>query len=194
MNEQELHERIKRMCEGDEESFRQVYEHIKLHVYRTVSLLVRNPADVNDVVSEIFTELFRSMPNYRYNKPFRSWLNGLIIRQASSWNRSLWRSFRLLDRSKHLNVSEPSVNVDDHILQDEEHQFLINLIIKLPYKQKSVLILRYFQDYSFEEMADMLNIPVGTVKSRHHSAIRTLRQKANLQDLIYPNKEGLLNV
>jgi RNA polymerase sigma-70 factor (ECF subfamily) len=157
-------------------------------------LLIRNPADVNDVVSEIYIEMFRSLPNYSIDKQFRSWLNGIIVRQASNWNRKLWRSFRLLDRSKHSSVSELNAGLDEHLLRDENRRLFIDLIHKLPYKQRSVVILRYYQDYSFEEIAIMLNIPEGTVKSRHHNAIRTLRTKANLQVIIPPNKEAFLNV
>jgi len=57
------------------------------------------------------------------------------------------------------------------------NQELIILIHKLPYKLKQVIILRYLHDYSQEEVANILDIPVGTIKSRIHAALKKLRQK-----------------
>ena len=60
---------------------------------------------------------------------------------------------------------------------------LIELIHKLPYKLKQVIILRYLHDYSQEEVAEILHIPIGTVKSRIHSALKKLRQKEQVEEI-----------
>jgi RNA polymerase sigma factor, sigma-70 family len=69
---------------------------------------------------------------------------------------------------------------DKAILQSETQHELISLIRQLSYKLRVVVILRYFHDYSLEEIAEMLQIPVGTAKSRHHLALKELRKRYSL--------------
>ncbi len=73
-----------------------------------------------------------------------------------------------------------SVQIDfsNDVVSKISNQKLIELIHKLPYKLKQVIILRYLHDYSQEEVAQILHIPIGTVKSRIHAALKKLRQKS----------------
>ncbi len=66
---------------------------------------------------------------------------------------------------------------DKVVLQSETQHELFSLVRQLSYKLRVVVILRYFHDYTLEEIADMLQIPVGTVKSRHHLARKELRKR-----------------
>src|SRR5438132_1710999 len=100
MQENELNEWIREMGNGNKAAFQVVYNESRDHVFRTVSFLVNNKQDVSDVVSEVYLELFKSISSFNFQKPFRSWLNGVIIRQTQNWNRKLWRRFRLHDRNK----------------------------------------------------------------------------------------------
>lgn len=176
MEDQELHPYLRRLQEGDKSAFHMIYSHTHQQVYRTVYFLASHKQDTNDIVSEIYLELYRSISNYDFNQPFRSWLNGLIVRQSSNWHRKLWRKFRIFQRSKMLEVEEPQEEVGDRLLQSEKSEELLELVDSLSYKLKEVIVLRYYQENTFEEIASLLNIPVGTVKSRHHSAIQKLRQ------------------
>ncbi|WP_028553064.1 sigma-70 family RNA polymerase sigma factor [Paenibacillus sp. UNC451MF] len=178
MTEQALHESIRQMTEGSKEAFRIVYDQSKEEVFRTVSLLVNNKQDVNDVVNEVYMELCKSLSKYDFNKPFRSWLTGLTIRQVHNWNRKLWRRFRLHERSVRMELHEPSVDAESLYLRNEHRSELIQLVQGLNYKHRCVIVLRYYHEYSFEEIAELLGIPVGTVKSRHHTALNKLRQQS----------------
>ncbi|GIO28913.1 hypothetical protein J2TS6_00540 [Paenibacillus albilobatus] len=66
---------------------------------------------------------------------------------------------------------------DEAVLQSEMQHELFSLVRQLSYKLRVVVILRYFHDYALEEIADILQIPVGTVKSRHHLALKELRKR-----------------
>ncbi|GGD52612.1 hypothetical protein GCM10010911_07720 [Paenibacillus nasutitermitis] len=69
---------------------------------------------------------------------------------------------------------------DKAVLQSEMQHELISHVRQLSYKLRVVVILRYFHDYALEEIADMLQIPVGTVKSRHHLALKELRKRFDM--------------
>lgn len=66
---------------------------------------------------------------------------------------------------------------DKAVQQFEMQHELFSLVRQLSYKLRVVVILRYFHDYSLEEIAEVLQIPVGTVKSRHHLALKELRKR-----------------
>lgn len=176
--EEELQSLIKLSIEGDRAAFEKLYEYTKDDVYRTVSFLVFNKDDVQDLVSEIYIKLLKSLPNYDLNRPFWFWLHGLIVRQVQDWRRKIWRRLHLFDKSKDkFEMPSEVMKIDQVILQKETRNELVYLVQKLSYKLRVVIILRYFHDYHLDEIASLLNIPVGTVKSRHHLAIKKLREK-----------------
>lgn len=177
MTETELRMWLERMIAGDQTAFEVVYEHTRNDVYRTVMFLVKNRQDVNEIVNEVYVQMWKSLPSYDQNRSFRFWLHGLIIRQVQDWRRKAWRRLRLAERKQSMEVEEEVLRTDKIILQNETREELISAIQKLSYKLRVVTILRYFHDYSFEEIASILKIPVGTVKSRHHLALRELRQR-----------------
>jgi RNA polymerase sigma-70 factor, ECF subfamily len=176
MTDLEFHAWVRRLMDGDQAAFEAVYEHTVDDVFRTVTFLMGNTHDVHDLVNEVYIEMWKSLPSYDPNRSFRFWLHGLVIRQVSNWRRKIWRRFRLLDRSRLLEEAEPA-KADEAILQEESQQELMAIINKLSYKLRVVIILRYYHDYSLEEIATLLNIPVGTVKSRHHLALKELRKR-----------------
>lgn len=75
------------------------------------------------------------------------------------------------------------IDFSNDVVSKISNQKLIELIHKLPYKLKQVIILRYLHDYSQEEVAEILHIPIGTVKSRIHSALKKLRQKEQVEEI-----------
>ncbi|MBP1989880.1 sigma-70 family RNA polymerase sigma factor [Paenibacillus eucommiae] len=179
MTEEELKDWISKTNRGDKESFRVLYKQTICHVYKTISFLIHNKQDVYDVVSEVYTEVFKSLPKYNFDKPFRTWLNGLIVRQTSNWNRKIWSRSRLYDRSQLLELVEHAPDSEQIHLQKEHNNELVSRIHKLSYKHSVVIVLRYYQDCSFEEISKILKIPVGTVRSRHHIALEKLRSQGN---------------
>ncbi|WP_017811653.1 sigma-70 family RNA polymerase sigma factor [Paenibacillus shenyangensis] len=178
MNELELQDCLHQMEQGDRDAFRTFYATYKDYIYRTVLLLVNRREDAADVVSEVYMALFRSLQNYNTDKPFQKWLNGLIVAQTSNWNRKLWRRFRLHLRTTASREDEPITQsgAETTVIRQESEHELLSLVQELPSKLRSVVIMRYYQEYSFQEVADVLDIPLGTAKSRHHQAIARLRK------------------
>lgn len=177
MQECELQPWLERMIRGDEDAFRRIYDLTKDDIYRLLVFLLNDREDAGDVMSEVYLNLHRSLSGYRPEQPFRKWLNGIAVRQASNWKRKLWRRMRLFEQvSAAADGPQGLPLAEDWALARESSQELLALIDRLPYKLKEVVVLRHYREYSLEEIAETLNIPVGTVKSRHYSAIGKLRQ------------------
>ncbi len=175
--EKDLQHWLKLIINGERSAFEKVYEYTKDDVYRTVSLLVIDKNDVCDIVNEIYMQMLKSLPNYDLDRPFRYWLNGLVFRQVQDWRRKIWRRLRFNNYHTLIEMGKEPVETDQAVMQKETRNEIISQVQKLSYKLRVVIILRYFLDYNLEEIASLLNIPVGTVKSRHHLAIKKLRKK-----------------
>ncbi|SEG25153.1 sigma-70 family RNA polymerase sigma factor [Paenibacillus sp. UNC499MF] len=189
MNDEQLEHWLDRLAAGDQEAMEEIYRMTRRKVYGTVAVLVSNKEDVNDIVSEIYYQLWRALPGYDRSRPFHFWLNGIVIRQVSSWRRQLWRRFRLTDKTSRLS-EEPHVETPDEALAGNElRQDVRDAINRLPYKLRVVIIYRYFYEYTYDEIAELLAIPSGTVKSRVHLALKQLRNKfdTQLDEEAYPN-------
>lgn len=169
-----------RMSRGEEEAFRTVYEATRDHAYRLIFYLSPRKQDVEDIMSEVYIELMRCAGKYRPELPFQAWFSGLIIRQVRNWKRKSWRLFRIAEKLR----LEPGETFDgkaeSRFAAVGDQMELLPHLNELSHKAKEIIVLRYYQDCSLEEIAGVLNIPLGTVKSRHHHALKQLRRR--LQD------------
>lgn len=165
-----------RMSKGDEEAFRMVYEATRDHAYRLVYYLSPSKDDIGDIMSEVYIELLRSADNYRPERPFEVWFNGLIVRQVRNWKRKSWRLHRIVEKLKTLPDTSFDRKAEARLTAIGDQMDLMPALQTLPQKAKEIIVLRYYQDCSLEEIAALLDVPIGTVKSRHHHALKKLRR------------------
>ena len=169
---------LQKLKEGDEEAFRHVYEATVQDVYRIVALLIPRRQDIEDIMSEVYLKLWTSIGNYDPTRPFRYWLHGIAVRQVQDWKRKMWRKLRLFERQTLLEIKEESPRTDHPALRNETSEEVRMALHKLSYKLRVVIVLRYYHEYTFGEIAELLDLPQGTVKSRHHLALKELRKYA----------------
>lgn len=174
MNEQQIAALLIRIQEGMRGLSKPSLRTTRAHTYSMIYFLVGSERDVDDILSEVYIALFRSLDSYNVERPFLPWFNGLIIRQARGWKRRLWRSFRILERMKSVQPTDYSF-IDSGLDEVSYREEILPHVNGLSHQLREVIVLRYFQDYSLETIAEILNIPVGTVKSRNHAALKKLR-------------------
>ncbi|WP_019914674.1 sigma-70 family RNA polymerase sigma factor [Paenibacillus sp. HW567] len=187
MKDLDLNPWLIRRSQGDEQAFQVVYEATRDHAYRLISYLAPSKQDTPDIMSEVYLELFRSLKNYDAGQNFTSWFNGLIVRQVRNWKRKEWRLFRIAEKLKLTTSksSDPAAELQLLVLDDQLE--LLPILQTLSLKFREVIVLRYYQDCSLEEISELLKIPLGTVKSRHHHALKQLRRRFDQEGL---RKEG----
>ncbi|QWH18136.1 sigma-70 family RNA polymerase sigma factor [Bacillus mycoides] len=190
MDEVELKEWLYKMESGDQEAFQVIYKLTSKDIYRTVVFLLGNQhQDVDDIVNEVYIKMWKSVTNYDMNRSFRFWLHGLVVKQVQDWRRKSWRRFRIFEKKK-MYEQDRSYIMDEGILHKETRSELVEVVQKLSYKHREVVIMRYFHEYSLDEIAALLQIPVGTVKSRLHLALKRLRTEMEHMPAI---REGEVN-
>ena len=171
----ELYKHIKKMRDGSIESFDFIYNETSNDVYRLISMIVYNPMDRDDIMNEVYVQLWSSINNYNLDKSFRAWLHGITINQISNFKRKNWRAFRIFKKQCSM-LSRDDVSYEPDLVHFELESEMMELINSLSDKLKVVIVLRYYYDYSLQEIADILEIPLGTVKSRHHAALKQLKR------------------
>lgn len=178
------------MESGDQEAFQVIYEYTCKDIYKTVVFLVGSQnEDVDDIVNEVYIQMWKSVTNYDMNRSFRFWLHGLVVKQVQEWRRKSWRRFRIFEKKK-MYEQDRSYVMHEDILHKETRNELVEIVQKLSYKHREVIIMRYFHEYSMEEIAALLQIPIGTVKSRLHTALKRLRaEMEHMPDI----REGEVN-
>ncbi|HDR3492948.1 sigma-70 family RNA polymerase sigma factor [Bacillus wiedmannii] len=173
---------IRLTLSGNKEAYSKLYDKTIQEVYKTAHFLIEDKMDVDDVVQEIYIQLYESLRKYDSEKPFRPWLIGLTIKQIHSYRRKRWMRLRIVKKAEEQR-KPVQIDFSNDVVSKISNKKLIELIHKLPYKLKQVIILRYLHDYSQEEVAQILHIPIGTVKSRIHAALKKLRQKEQVEEI-----------
>ncbi|MGN7402517.1 sigma-70 family RNA polymerase sigma factor [Cytobacillus praedii] len=179
MQSEYMYQLLTKMKDGDQQAFHKIYDATYQDVYRTVCFMVDHQQDREDIMNEIYMQMWTSLTTYDTNRPFHFWLNGLVIRQVQRFRVKSWRRFRIFERIRGFSQEESHWD-QPAVLTDGTNQLISQAIQKLTDKQRAVIILRFYHDYTLEEIATLLDIPLGTVKSRYHAALQSLRKNKGI--------------
>ncbi|WP_078552857.1 sigma-70 family RNA polymerase sigma factor [Bacillus alkalicellulosilyticus] len=172
---QHLNHLITQTLSRNKQAFGELYERTIQDVYTTIHFLVDEKADVDDIVQETYMQVYKNLAKFDQTRAFKPWITGIAIKQIHSYRRKKWLRLRVIKKVEVSNcVMQKTDSISEHISNKE----IAEDVNHLPYKLKQVIILHYLNDLSQEEVAKVLNIPVGTVKSRIHGGLVKLRQKS----------------
>lgn len=168
---------IPRAQSGDREAFAVLFEQYKNLVYKTAYLMLGEAVEAEDALQEVFVQVYRSLPGFDPSKAaFTTWLYRVTFNYCLNLRRKR-HSFTLPleELSPTLRNEFPGAQ-----LADEEN--IRQALDRLTDKQRAVVILRYFWDLPYAEIAQILEVPLGTVKSRIDLALKTLRKVIEEQE------------
>lgn len=171
MNEEVL---VRRMKEGDKASFDLLYDKYKNMALRTAYLITGSLPDSEDVVQDTFVKVFLHCKELKKDSGFKAWMMQILVRTAYKAGK---RKGRELPDDEIIGKADARTEHSslEQVLVKEEAQMLSEAVSLLPMKQRTVVILFYYQEYSVSEIAEMLGCREGTVKSRLHGARERLR-------------------
>ena len=174
---------IRRFQRGQPRAFEALYDRFKDYVYRTAFFVSRNSDAAEEAVQETFLDVLKALPDYRVEgaASFETWLYRVTVNRC----RSLWRRKRLPsvdweefeERLEHIPESQPDHDPEDITLRRERASALWQAVDELSEKHRVVVLLRYQQEFSYQEIAQTLGVKLGTVKSRLYYAHRDLKEK-----------------
>lgn len=168
---------LTRLQQGDLEALGLLYDRYRLTVYRTALAITRDEAAADDILQEAFLRLHRAVARVDPARPLPPWLYRVTVNLSYSWlSRFVQWRLSLEDWVERL-ISPPQFNPEPMAEQTADVAQMHRALEKLPLHQRVVLVLYYLNELSLPEIAEVLNCPVGTVKSRLHYARESLRQQ-----------------
>ncbi len=175
-------ELLDRYVDGEEAAFREIVNRYKSGLYAFLRLFLNRHELVEDVFQETFLQLFTSRESFDRNRPLRPWLFTIAANKARDalrkWQRTNAIPIGTMGDSEDLSFDDVlnTVTSDGTMpyekLQKSETSLRVRQIIAdMPENLREILILAYFNRFSYKQMAEILSIPIGTVKSRLHTAV-----------------------
>lgn len=173
-------ESLRRARRGDESGWRELLKKHQARLVSMVLLLVGDPAAAQDIAQETFTRLLSAdLPNREGS--VGGWLSTTAFRLALKEKRRAKRNSDI----EGVDPPDPSQSPLDSLLVEERDRQIVETIRGLDDAHREILILRFYGGHSYEEIARITNIPLGTVKSRMFYAVKncqqTLRERGILE-------------
>lgn len=168
---------------GNREACGELYEKTIQDVFKTVHFLVEEKTDVDDLVQDIYIQVFKSIKKFDFERKFNPWLMGITLKQIKAYRRKKWMVFRTVKKVEEFK-EEKELDFSTEVIEKITNKQLVKLVDELPYKLKQVVILRYLNDYTQDEISVILKVPIGTVKSRINAALTKLRTKGKNKKIL----------
>ncbi|MBK8904782.1 MAG: RNA polymerase sigma factor [Anaerolineaceae bacterium] len=162
---------IRQARQGDAAAWEMLVRQHQAAAFRLGYLLLRTPAEAEDVAQEAFVRAFLALDKFDETRPFRPWLLQITRNVAKNRLRSLSRYWAMVKRW----WQEEETAVEATAVSQDESAQLWQAVQQLRPKAQEVVYLRYFLELSEAETAEALDVPAGTVKSRLHRALQQLK-------------------
>jgi len=158
-NEKEI---LRFISEGDEEAFLELYNLYSVGVYNYIFRLVNERESAEDLLQEVFLALWNGAHAFKGNSSVKTWLFKIAHNQVVSW----WRKKSKLEEYNDEIPSKTGVNPEGIYLDSWRREVLITALSQLSPVHKAVIVLTFYHGFSYNEISEIMNCPVGTVKSR----------------------------
>jgi len=185
-------ELISRAQRGDMDAFRQLVERARVNIFRLAYDLTGNRHDAEDLSQEVFLKAYRSLPHFRGDAKWNSWLYRITVNTCYDHHKSgatkIMKRYEEIESVESNHVGQgsailPDKSADAAMIQENIEKALCQLTLR----ERSVFVLRHYHDLPLKQIAETLEISDGTVKTLLFRAIQKLRQ-----DLaFYKNDLGL---
>lgn len=165
---------------GRRDAFGELVSRYQARLYNAVFRLVDHPEDAADVTQDAFLNAYQSLHTFKGDAEFYTWLYRIAFNSAVTLKRKKRATVSLerVGSDGPLDPDDPSEYVQPgaDLLRDEDEQLLRTALSRLSHEHREVLILKEIEGLRYEEIAAILGVPIGTVRSRLHRARLELRE------------------
>ncbi|MGP0576456.1 RNA polymerase sigma factor [Paenibacillus peoriae] len=170
------------------ESNRELFDLYQRDVYRTCYYMVHNASDAEDLTQEVFITLFRS--NREQIEQLKAWIMKITVNHCLNYLKRQKSLHLKVSANPYLFSGAEGKPVDRLVEERESAEEWAVYMNRLPAKIRAVLTLRYMHDFTLAEISKLLEIPLGTVKSRTHKGLKLLEQILRDAGVQIPEMEG----
>jgi len=176
---------------GDQDAFAQLVQRYQRRIFNLVYRMLQQYEEASEITQETFLAAWQGLPSFRGDARFATWLYRIAyncaLKQLETRKRE-WALQAALQAEQALESADTYKRADAQIDAHERQAFVQEHLSHLPAKYRAVLILRHLQDMTYEEMAEILTMPVGTIKTHLFRARNLLKQR--LQGLDSETSQG----
>ncbi len=161
---------------GNEKAFASLMNRYRDSIYYMLLKMVNNPSDAEDLTIEAFGKAFRNIETYEPRFAFSTWLFMIATNNCIDFIRKKHSSPIPLDQvqvgmdSITINIQSDLPDPEEALINDQKIATLRKIVNQLKSPYREIIELRYYKEYSYEEISNELNIPIGTVKAQLYRA------------------------
>ncbi len=181
-NEQIL---VDRFCGGDNDAFLELVGQYKKKIYFLAYDITGDHQEAEDISQEVFIKMFRSLKNFRRDAKMSSWLYQITVNASiDSLRKKSSKPKRSIDEFEQISIQEQllggtvqSLDPQRSAESSQIQNHISKALQKISPKERTVFVMRHYNDLKLNEIAEILNVTIGTVKSLLFRAIKKLRKE-----------------
>ncbi|WP_409342467.1 RNA polymerase sigma factor [Paenibacillus sp. MBLB4367] len=175
LTDEELAEAVR---QGRQDAYRVLVDRHRSYVFTLILRMVDQRETAEDLSQEVFLKLYRTLLHYRGEAKFTTWLYRLTVNLVQDYRRSQRRKplEAVLDRVRNW-FGDRSAEPEQQVVRQEEQDDMQALLASLPDKYRIIMHLYHYKQLSYQEIADIMQIPVKTVETRLYRGKTMLKQK-----------------
>lgn len=180
-------ELVARAQAGDQESFNQLVVRWERPIYALAYRTLNREEDARDVVQEAFLRAFRGLRGFKGEAKFSSWLYRITLNLCRDWMRKARRAplIQVPESEDGLDMAEqmpsPAESVEELVNRQQMSAAVARAMADLPAEQRTAILMKEFHGLTFQEIADALDCPLSTVKTRLYQGLSVLRRRLERQ-------------
>jgi RNA polymerase sigma-70 factor (ECF subfamily) len=161
---------------GDQRAYAELLERYRDAIYFMLLKMVNNKSDAEDLTIEAFGKAFKSIHQYTPNFAFSTWLFKIATNNCIDFIRKRKGNLISIDQTSEdvegvtstpaTNLQASTLDPEEHLIKEQNIKLIQTLVSKLKPRYRNLIELRYFKEYSYEEISEELSLPLGTVKAQ----------------------------
>jgi RNA polymerase sigma-70 factor (ECF subfamily) len=167
---------VQRAKSGDQQAYAELMGRYRDSIYYMLLKMVSNTSDAEDLMIEAFGKAFKNIDQYTPSFAFSTWLFKIATNNCIDYIRKRRTSTISIDQTsddqetQSITIQSDTPDPEEHMINDQKIKLLRDVVSKLKPRYQKLVELRYFNEYSYEEISEELGLPLGTVKAQLYRA------------------------
>lgn len=163
---------VKKAIKGDQKAYADLMDRYRDAIYFMLLKMVNNPVDAEDLTIEAFGKAFKNIDQYTPSYAFSTWLFKIATNNCIDFIRKKKANLISIDQSEEDNEGTPmsiqsgSLDPEEDMIKKQKETLMRVIVTQLKPRYRALIELRYFKEYSYEEIAQEMDLPLGTVKAQ----------------------------